>query len=119
MATKKELETQLEESKSLHNKQYYEKLALQKEIDKLKSEISSLEQNKNQILEQGNLKADFIKQILMILSGEAEVNSKYQVIRDMFSEQLKEHEERQHTQIYQQMQRNYPSDRISESNGLW
>lgn len=117
--TKKQLEKDLEQSKDLHNKLYYEKVAVEKELEKIKSDLSKLEMKKKEILDLGNSKADFIKQILMILSGEAEVNSKYQVIRDVFNEQLKEYEERRNPPAYHQMQRNYPSDRISESGGLW
>ena len=114
MVTKKELEKKLEESTEMQNKLYYEKVAVEKELKELKSDMSKLEMKKDEILAIGNSKAEFIKQILRILTGEAEVNSKYQVIRDMFSEEIKELEERRNQPAYHQMQRNGPCDSIQE-----
>lgn len=116
MANKKELEKSLEASKKLYHEVFYKNADLKREIEKHETELKSIENNKNYILEQGNNKADFIKQILNILIGDAEPNSKYEVIRDMFLEQIKEYESRNIPPHYNQ-RINYPSDKIMEGGG--
>ncbi len=62
-------------------------LANNKELQK---ELESSIRKKEDILLQGNLRADFIKRILDILMGDAREFSKYEVIKDMFKPQFDE-----------------------------
>lgn len=62
-------------------------------IRELNEENSKLNTNQERLLIECNQRAELIKNILTIILGEAESESKYQVIRDLFLEQVKKHEE--------------------------
>lgn len=115
---KKQLKKQLKEKEEQRSKLYYENISLVKNISELEKENKDLVLRRDNILTECNQRADFIKQILMIVLGEAEVNSKYQVIRDMFLEQIKEIEDHRNPPIYQQ-HRNFPSNRLNEDGVIW
>ena len=111
---KTELELRCEDLQRAVDKTYNDNLSLDRQISELESETDSLKQKIKRIIEAGNSKADFIKQILIILVGEAEINSKYQVIRDMFLEQIKEIEESRNYKPHCYSPNSYPSDKIYE-----
>ena len=117
MANKKELEQQLKEKEEARSALYADNIDLNRKLGKLESETKDLKQQKEQITEQCNQRADFIKQILNIILGEAESNSKYQVIRDMFLEQIKGIESiPEGIPMYKI---GYPSNRVNEDGGIW
>lgn len=115
---KKQLETKLKEKEEARSKLYYENISLNKNIAELEQENKNITLKRDNILTECNRRADFIKQILMIVSGEAESNSKYQVIRDMFLEQIKEIESMRNPPIYNQ-HINFLSENINEDGRSW
>lgn len=70
-------------------------LARREEVDELKNKLSEMEKIKERakrILFECNLRADMLNHIMNILMGEANPKSKYEVLRDIFLGQIKEHE---------------------------
>ena len=92
--TKKELEKQIE-NYSIENHDFRIKnIELTREMKKLEDEIKELTRKKDNLLRLGNEKVKILQQIFKIITGEAKLESKAEVIRDMFLPQIKEEKKR-------------------------
>lgn len=92
--TKAALERLNKELEKLNDEKYYKIINLEKDKEKLEKDLDSLKSKIKNLIDLANSKADFILNILKIISGEAKPISKYEVIRDMFSAQLKSMKEK-------------------------
>lgn len=115
MTTKKELEKTIERLR-IKNQEYYDQnLRNAREIKELTSDKNTLDYDKKRFLRECNNRADFIKQLLSIVLGEAKPTSKYEVIRDMFLEEIKFFKRDEHPTI-QNYGRNFLSNPISDNS---
>lgn len=90
---------------------------LNSKIRSLELDIDSLKRQKESILREGNQRADLLKNILSIIFGDAQPLSKFEVIRDLFLPQIKQHQEmnsRNYNQTYN-YKLNFLSERIEDS----
>ena len=88
-----ELENKLKRIDELKQKYYFETINLQQELKKIKQEIEKEKRDTKEAVYQCNQRADMIKLIIQILSGEANTDSKSQILRDMFLDEIKMIEE--------------------------
>lgn len=122
MVTKADLETinkQLEERTQKLRQESYDKDIKIRGLEKVQREkdyeIQELKNKVEKLVNHVNIRASVLKNIVNILSGEASVQSKLEVIKDIFREELEEigKQERGGKRY-----RTYVSDEVDENN-LW